>query len=77
MAVKVRLRDLPKEFGQRIEEQDRQRRVLANAVVDACKRGEAERFYHLACPNDEQPSVWWPIALRAISRKISDVTPEI
>ena len=76
MAVKVKLQDLPKQFRQRIKQQDRQRTARAKAVVDACKSGDAKRFYDLAYPYDEYPD-FWPMALRAIARDISDATPEI
>jgi hypothetical protein len=60
----------------RIKEWDRQKSAHAKAVVDACKSGDAERFYDLAYPYDEYPD-FWPLAVRAIARSISEVTPEI
>ena len=51
-------------------------RLHANALVEACRRGDAKRFYELAYPYDGYPD-FWPRALRAIVRDISDVTPDI
>ena len=49
---------------------------MLKALVEACRRGDAEGFYELAYPYDEYPN-FWPRALRAIVRDISEVTPDI
>ena len=67
---------VPEEHRQRIKERDRQKSAHAKALVDVCKRGDAERFYCLACPRDEY-SDFWPIAIRGIERSVVEVTPEV
>jgi len=73
----VRLQDLPEEFRQQVMQERRRTREHAVAVVEACKAGHAERFYHLAYPYDDWPSGFWTPALRIIARSVSKVTPEI
>lgn len=46
------------------------------ALVDACRRGDAEQFFELVYPYDGHPN-FWPGALRAINRHIPEVTPAI
>jgi hypothetical protein len=41
-------------------------------VVDACKSGDAERFYHLTYPYDGYPD-FWASAVRRIARSIPAV----
>ena len=72
----VRLQDLPEELQQQVSDERRQRSAHARAVVDACARGDAERFYELTDPFDDHPD-FWPLAIRFIAGHISEVSPEI
>jgi hypothetical protein len=72
----MKLSELPEDFRRRIKEEQRRQRAHAIAVVDACKHGDAERFFHLIYPYDGHPD-FWPPAVRSIARVISEVTPEI
>ena len=62
----VRLQDLPEELQQQLSDERRQRSAHARAVVDACARGDAERFYELTDPFDDHPD-FWPLAIRFIA----------
>jgi hypothetical protein len=72
----MKLSEYPKDIQRLIREERRSERLHAKALVEACRRGDAERFYHLAYPYDEHPN-FWPRAVRAIARDISEVTSEI
>jgi hypothetical protein len=73
---RVKYDDLPPEFARQLREERRQERAHARALVEACRRGDAEQFYELAFPYDHHPA-FWPGAVRAISRAITEVTPDI
>ena len=74
--VMVRLHDLPKALQQQLRDERRKRSAHARAVVDACARGDAEQFCELTYPYDDRPD-FWPLAIRFITRRISEVSPEI
>jgi len=71
------LRDLPKDHQRELRRERRRVREHVKAVVEACKAGDAERFYDLAYPHDNLPHGFWTSAFRMIARDISEVTPEI
>jgi hypothetical protein len=60
-----------------LREERRRTREHAAAVFEACKAGDAERFYHLGYPYDDWPSGFWTPAFRVIARDISNVTLEV
>jgi hypothetical protein len=72
----MKLSELPADFRRQIKERQRQERVHATAVVDACKQGDAQRFFDLTFPYDGHPN-FWPRAVSAIARTIPVVAPEI
>jgi hypothetical protein len=72
----VKLSEYPEDIQRRIRAERRSERLHAKALVEACRRGDAARFYHLAYPYDEYPN-FWPRALHAIVREISEVKPDI
>jgi hypothetical protein len=72
----VKLSEYPEDIQRLIRAEREHERLHVKALLDALRRGDAERFYHLAYPYDEHPD-FWPRAVRAIDRKISEVTPEI
>jgi hypothetical protein len=74
--VNVKLSEYPKNIQRQIRAERKHLRLHLNALLDALKCGDAERFYELAYPYDNYPD-FWPSAFRAIDRDISEVTPEI
>ena len=72
----MKLSEYPEDIQRPIRAEREHERLHVKALLDAWRRGDAERFYHLAYPYDEHPD-FWPSAVRAIDRHISEVTPEI
>ena len=64
------------DIQQLIRQERRAEKLHAKALVEACRGGDAERFYELAYPYNGYPD-FWPRALRAIVHDISKVTPDI
>ena len=67
---------IPEEFQEILREEKRRARRHALAVVEACKTGDAERFYHLVYPYDDHPR-FWTTAMRMIARSLTHVSTEI
>jgi hypothetical protein len=72
----VKLSEHPEDIQRLIRAERRSERLHARALVEACRRGDAEQFYQLAYPYDHHPN-FWPRALRAIVRDMPEVTPDI